>query len=129
MEAEINVLNAKIGVLGCTFKEDCPDVRNSKVFDIINELKSYNIKCLITDPIADKKEVKKVYGYELVDIEEIKDMDLIVIPVSHKEYKELDKETLFNLFNKINKKKIILDIKSIFNKKFVDDKDIMYWSL
>ncbi|WP_339068118.1 nucleotide sugar dehydrogenase [Fusobacterium animalis] len=129
LEAEINVLNARIGVLGCTFKEDCPDVRNSKVFDIINELKSYNIKCLITDPIADKKEVKKVYGYELVDIEEIKDMDLIVIPVSHKEYKELDKETLFNLFNKMNKKKIIFDIKSIFNKKFVNDKDIMYWSL
>ena len=129
LEAGINILNAKIGILGCTFKEDCPDVRNSKVFDIVNELKSYNINCLIIDPIADKKEVKKVYGYELVDIKEIKDMDLIAIPVSHKEYKEIDEETLLNLFNKRNKKKIIFDIKSIFNKKFINNKNIMYWSL
>lgn len=129
LEAKINVLDARIGVLGCTFKEDCPDVRNSKVFDIINELKAYNVNCLITDPIADKKEVKKVYGYELVDIKEINNMDLIVIPVAHKEYKEIDDKTLFNLFNKNNEKKILFDIKSIFNKKFVNNKDIMYWSL
>lgn len=128
LEAKIDILNAKVGILGCTFKEDCPDVRNSKVFDIVEELKNYSVIPIITDPIADKEEVKKVYGCKLSDIDEIKNIDIIIIPVCHKNYKNLSLNEIKDYFRKDNAKKVIFDIKSIFDKSMFNE-EFIYWSL
>lgn len=107
------IKGARIAVLGVTFKENCPDVRNSKVVDVISELKSYGANVDVFDPLADKVEVKQEYGLELVD-ELSSDYEAVVLAVSHKEFLELD-------FNTIRKPDSVLyDIKSILPKEIVD---------
>ncbi|MFZ5841326.1 MAG: nucleotide sugar dehydrogenase [Pseudomonadota bacterium] len=83
---------ARVAVLGLTFKEDCPDLRNSKVINIINELRSYGIEPLVHDAIADKEEAKHEYGVDLVALSELKNLDHIVLAVAHKEYKAIAAE-------------------------------------
>ncbi|MDH5434426.1 MAG: nucleotide sugar dehydrogenase, partial [Gammaproteobacteria bacterium] len=83
------VKGAKVGILGLTFKEDCPDLRNSKVEDLMNEFNAYGVELLVTDSMADKEEAKMVYGVDLVDLSAIKDCDLVMVAVAHKDYKKL----------------------------------------
>ncbi len=92
------VKGSKVGILGITFKEDCPDVRNTKVIDIIEELKTFGVECIINDCVADKNEVFREYGIELVDISELKDLDSIVIAVGHNQYKNKDLSEYIELF-------------------------------
>ena len=80
------VRNAKIAILGFTFKENCPDTRNSKIIDIVNELREYGIEPLISDPTADAEEAKKLYGIEFVDMNTISNMDAIILAVAHAEF-------------------------------------------
>ena len=87
IKANKQIKGAKVAILGLTFKENCPDVRNTKVIDIINELKEYGINTVIHDPQADKKEVSDVYGIELKETEDIKDVDAVILAVPHEEYK------------------------------------------
>lgn len=118
------VKNSKVAFFGLTFKENCPDIRNTKVVDIINGLKEYGIEIIVTDSQADKEEVKREYNIDLVSIDEIKDVDCVIIAVAHKEYRELD----FKYFKEIqNDKPVIIDIKGILNKE--DFNDSMYWSM
>lgn len=84
----VNVSSAKVGVLGLTFKENCPDIRNSKVIDIIDEMKSFGVTPLVHDPMADADEVRQEYQVEMVSNEDLKDMDLIFVAVAHSLYKE-----------------------------------------
>ena len=88
-----------MAVLGLTFKENCPDVRNTKVIDIINELKEYGINTLVHDPQADKNEVFDVYGIDIKEAEDIKDVDAVILAVPHEEYKELTLEDISSLYN------------------------------
>ena len=85
-----NIRGAKIGILGLTFKENCPDLRNSKVVDIINELQSYGVEVLVHDPIADPAEAREHYGIELVGLEMMRELGAVVIAVAHLEYKTMD---------------------------------------
>ena len=118
------VKNSKVAFFGLTFKENCPDIRNTKVVDIINGLKEYGVEIIVTDSQADKEEVKREYNIDLVSIDEIKDVDCVIIAVAHKEYRELD----FKYFKEIqNDKPVIIDIKGILNKE--DFNDSMYWSM
>lgn len=127
IKADKTVKGARVAILGFTFKENCPDTRNTKVFDIIKELSEYGIKPLITDPIADVKEAKLLYGVEFTDIESIHDMDAIALAVSHDEFKGLTISQISNLFSK--GKKILIDIKGIMNRKEYEDAGYLYWRL
>lgn len=135
IKANKQVKGAKVAILGMTFKEDCPDVRNSKVIDIINELKEYGINVFVADPIADENEVKREYGIELTKFENIKNMDAVIVAVGHKEYMELTLESIKKLYEEkpvslSNEDKLVLvDVKGIFDKKEAQLKNYLYWRL
>jgi len=123
--ADKPVRNARVAVLGFTFKENCPDTRNSKVWDIVNELKEYGINPLISDPVADAPEAKRIYGVEFVDLSEIKDMDAIILAVAHDEFKKLSKADMNKLYGV--GKKVLLDVKGILQPQ--DYSDYSFWRL
>lgn len=127
IKADKTVKCAKVAILGFTFKENCPDTRNTKVFDIIKELSEYGIEPLVTDPIADVSEAKHLYDLEFADINAIHDMDAIVLAVAHSEFKNLTLPQISNLFG--NSKKILIDIKGIMNRKEYEDAGYLYWRL
>ena len=115
----INPSSAKILILGATFKENCSDIRNSKVFDIYTELENYGIQPYIFDDIASPEDVKKEYGVDLISKKMLCNFDCIIIAVAHNSFKNID----FNsIFSKKNSKKIIIDVKSIVpREKFGDN--------
>ena len=125
--ADKPVKSAKVAILGFTFKENCPDTRNTKIIDIVNELKEYGITPTIADPAADADEAKWLYGIEFVDISEIKDCDAIILAVAHDCFKELSKTDIDNLYGK--GKKIIIDIKGLLNRKEYEVAGYKYWRL
>lgn len=130
IEADTSIKHAKVGVLGITFKEDCPDARNSKVNDIIVELNEYGIKPIVCDPVADKQDTKKFYNIDLVDLCEFKDLDCLLIAVSHKEFINISNSQIDSMFKKtLNDKKVIIDVKGIKNKKEMIDLGYKYWRL
>ena len=115
----------KVAILGFTFKENCPDTRNSKVWDIVNELKEYGIDPVISDPVADAPEAKSIYGVEFVHMSEIRDMDAIILAVAHDEFKNYEKADLDKLFGA--GKKVLLDVKGILNPTAYSD--YSFWRL
>lgn len=135
IKANKQVKGAKVAILGMTFKEDCPDVRNSKVIDIISELKEYGINVFVADPIADENEVKREYGVDLTKFENIKNMDAVIVAVGHKEYMELNLESIKKLYEEkpasLNSedKLVLVDVKGIFDKKEAQLKNYLYWRL
>ena len=130
IKADKPIRNAKVGCLGITFKEDCPDARNSKVNDILKELREYGINPIVCDPVADAPDAKKFYGVDLVDISELKDLDCLIIAVMHKEFKELTNEQIQKMFkDKDNSKNIIIDVKGARNKKELEQLGYRYWRL
>ena len=128
--ADKPIRTAKVGCLGITFKEDCPDARNSKVNDILKELKEYGITPLVCDPVADAPDAKRFYGVDLVPIEELKELDCLIIAVAHKEFKALSNEDLGKMFkDEDNGKKIIVDVKGVRNKNELKNLGYKYWRL
>jgi len=121
------VMGSKIGVLGLTFKEDVPDLRNTRVVDIINELKDYGVEVIVHDPMADNEEAKKYYGIELTPMEKLKGLDALIIAVIHKDYKEKG----FSSIAKCCKgpKPIVLDIKGGFELTDKEKEKMNYWRL
>lgn len=118
---------ARIGILGVTFKENCTDVRNTKVVDIINELREYSANCIVVDYMANKEEVSERYNIELVDFNELKDLDCLILAVAHDEYKRLDLKKIKELYSDENK--VLIDIKSLINKAEAEEQGFVYWSL
>lgn len=139
IKANKQIKGSKVAILGLTFKENCPDVRNTKVIDIINELREYGINTVSHDPQADKKEVFDVYGIELKEIEDIKDVDAVILAVPHEEYKELSLEDINAFYNNnythingtgdIDEKKVFIDIKGMFSRSETEKMDYLYWRL
>ncbi len=127
IKAEKPVKNAKVAILGFTFKENCPDTRNSKVFDIVKELREYGIEPVIADPTADSEEAKKLYGVEFVDINTIKDMDAVILAVAHTEFTKFTMQDM-NKFCGGNKK-VLLDIKGLLDRKEYEKVGYLYWRL
>lgn len=124
------VKQAKVVILGVTFKENCPDIRNSKVVDIITRLNEYGIEPIIVDPEADAREAKREYDIDLVDIKQVKDADCIVLAVAHDIFKELSWNEIDSLYGDFdNKDKVLIDVKSILDKKEVESKGYSYWRL
>jgi len=111
----INVPHAKIGILGITFKENCPDIRNSKVEDMIKEFQAWGAQVVICDPWADALEVQQEYGIELSKIDANHPVDSLVVAVGHNEFRSLTPTQLRSYVN--NKKPVLADVKSLFNKE------------
>ena len=126
---DISVKSARVAILGFTFKENCPDTRNTKVIDIVNELEEYGIHPVIVDPVGDAKEAKILYGVEFITSDKLEDMDAIVVAVCHEKFVSLDANELKGYYSSRNDKKILMDIKGIYNKHIFDDAEWDYWRL
>jgi UDP-N-acetyl-D-galactosamine dehydrogenase len=111
----IDLSTAKIGVLGVTFKENCPDIRNSKVVDLINELNTWGVEVVISDPWAGPEEVKEEYGFDLVDFDSLQNLDSIVVAVGHNEFRSLTPTDLIKLTHA--GKPVLADVKAIFERE------------
>jgi UDP-N-acetyl-D-galactosamine dehydrogenase len=130
IKADIPVKDAKVAILGFTFKENCPDIRNTRVIDIVKELKEYGLSPMIADPEADAEEARHEYGIEIALIEDVKDMDAIVIAVGHNQFLEFIQSDFLRMFkNSENNKKILLDIKGILDRKEFESASYRYWRL
>ena len=105
IKADIPVKSAKVAILGFTFKENCPDTRNTKVIDIYKELQEYGITPMVVDPAADAAEANRLYGITFNTMEDIKEMDAVIVAVSHKQFLTLDKEKISSLYSKAHAKK------------------------
>ncbi len=127
IKAEKAVKNAKVAILGFTFKENCPDTRNTKIFDIVKELREYGIEPIVSDPAADSDEAKRLYGIEFVDFNSIRDMDAVVLAVAHNEFSSLKISDMDKLFGK--GKKVLLDIKGLLNRNEYEKAGYDYWRL
>lgn len=122
--------NSKVVIMGLTFKENCPDIRNSKVEDIIKRLGEYNIKPLVVDPWADKNEALAEYGVQLTDVKDISDADCVIMAVAHKEFKELGLEGVGKLFRDTdNANKVFLDVKGLYTVEDLNASGMKYWRL
>lgn len=125
--ADKPVKNAKVAILGFTFKENCPDTRNTKIIDIVNELKEYGITPVVADPDADADEAKWLYGIEFVDIDTVKDMDAVVLAVAHDSFKEFDMKYYDEMYGE--GQKIMVDIKGLLDRKEYENAGYSYWRL
>lgn len=124
------VKNSKVGILGFTFKEDCPDTRNTKVIDIIKHLKTYGVDVIVSDDFADFNEAKTEYGIDLVKIEELNNLDSLVISVKHKTYLEKNQEYFQSmLLDSEESTSSIIDVKGILLSENVKEEGFRYWSL
>lgn len=130
IKADVAVKNARVAILGFTFKENCPDTRNTRVIDIFNELKEYSITPIIVDPQADHAEAYHEYGIFLDDISKVDNMDAVIIAVSHDEFKKLSVEDLQKFYRNVsNDKKVLIDVKSILNRKVIESLGFNYFRL
>lgn len=128
--ANKKVKQSKVVIFGITFKENCPDIRNSKVVDIIYRLKEYGIEPIVVDPNANPIEVKKEYGVTLRSLNEINNADCLVFAVAHNNFKELTFEEIKRMYLPIpNNEKIMIDIKSIFDNRVFKGEGFEYWRL
>jgi len=117
---------ARIALLGLTFKEDCPDLRNSKVIDIIRELQDYHCSLSIHDPAADSAEAMEEYGVELTPWDSLKNMDAVILAVAHKQYRQLTSEQLDAI---TTDGAVIVDVKSILDRQQFADSSVDIWRL
>lgn len=130
IKADVSVKGANVAILGFTFKENCPDTRNTRVIDIVNELKEYGIKPMIVDPEADKEEAEHEYGMVFDSINDIKNMDAIIVAVGHDKFLKLSKIDFNKMFKSgDNKRKVLLDIKGMLDRKEYETAGYKYWRL
>ncbi len=149
IKADKPIKGSTVVVFGITFKENCPDVRNTKVVDVIKELEEYGINVKVVDPVADEEDLWETYGIKLHNIEDIEDMDAIIFAVPHEEFKTINLEDIKRLYNQRwngysnaidevaatseledeNPKYVLIDIKGMFNRKEAEDMNYLYWRL
>lgn len=151
IKVDKQIKGSRVAIMGITFKENCPDVRNSKVIDIIKELGEYGIEVMVVDPIADAVEVREQYSIRLSKMQDLRSLDAIVFAVAHDEFKTIKLEDLKNLYNDneeqnidafeeiavaremedndYNMKHVLIDIKGIFSRKEAEKLNYLYWRL
>lgn len=125
--ADLPVKNAKVAILGFTFKENCPDTRNTKIIDIVNELTEYGITPVIADPEADADEAERLYGIKFEDLSMINNCDAVVLAVAHDCFKELSLDDITSFYG--DGKKIMIDIKGLLDRKEYRLAGYEYWRL
>jgi len=129
IQADKAVKGSRVLVLGLTFKEDVPDIRNSKVIDIVRELAEYGVEILVHDPIADPEEVKHEYGLDLVGLEAAAPVDGVVLAVAHERFRELTPQHLGRLCANGNGSGVVMDVKSVLDGGRATAAGLLYWSL
>lgn len=129
IRADIPVKNAGVAILGFTFKENCPDTRNTKVIDIVKELREYGIEPVIADPEADTAEANRLYGISFVEMGEISNMDAVILAVSHKVFEKLSPDTLNRFYKKRHTRRVLADIKGILDRERLEEAGYLYWRL
>ena len=122
--------NSKVVILGLTFKENCPDTRNSKVDDIIKRLNEFGIEPVVVDPWASERDAMREYGVTLTKLEDVHDADCVIVAVAHEEFKRLKLETIKNLFKNSNDpEKVLVDVKGIYKVEELEASHMKYWRL
>lgn len=127
IKADKAVKGAKVAILGFTFKENCPDTRNTKVVDIAKELREYGIEPMIADPTGDAAEARRLYGIEFTEMEEIQDMDAVILAVAHTEFSSLTMDQMDTFFT--DGKKVLLDLKGMLSREEYENAGYIYWRL
>lgn len=129
IRANIPVKHAKVAILGFTFKENCPDTRNTKVIDIYRELGEYGIVPIVVDPAADADEANRLYGIRFQTMDDIRDVDALIVAVAHDQFLSLDREKISSFYNPAHRRKVLMDLKGILNRKEYQTEDYLYWRL
>lgn len=131
IEAGMAPKKANVIILGITFKENCPDTRNSKVVDIINRLKEFEINPIVTDAWADPEVAKREYDVELMPFDEIPKADCVIVAVGHKEFRSMSMMQIKKLFKSelLDEEKVLIDVKSLYRKDELDASGMRYWRL
>ncbi|MFS0637359.1 nucleotide sugar dehydrogenase [Mesobacillus foraminis] len=127
IKADKQIKGAKVAIFGVTFKENCPDVRNTKVVDIINELEEYGIDIKVVDPLADKEDLWREYRINPYNIEEVTEMDALIFAVPHEEFKSISLDEIKNMY--LNNKPVLIDVKGMFNREKAEEMNYLYWRL
>lgn len=125
----VPVKDAKVAVCGLTFKEDCPDIRNTKVVDIINELKEYGIDPLVYEPVANNEEIRAFYGLECVEKDDLSDLDAIVVAVGHEAFLSAGVDSWKSAYADRADKPVFFDVKGIYSKDIFQAAGFDYWRL
>lgn len=122
--------NSKIAILGLTFKENCPDTRNSKVDDIIKRFREFEIAPIVVDPWANERDAMQEYNVKLTDIKDVKDVDCVILAVAHQQFKDMGLNEISKLFgNKENDEKLVVDVKGLYNLDELKESGMRYWRL
>jgi UDP-N-acetyl-D-glucosamine/UDP-N-acetyl-D-galactosamine dehydrogenase len=151
IKANKQINGSKVAIFGVTFKENCPDVRNTKVVDVIRELEEYGVDVKVVDPVADKEDLWREYRINLSEIEEIKEMDAVIFAVPHEEFKSIDLKDVMAMYSSnefINLEamnevaatsehifyedkcnNVLVDIKGLFNRNKAEQMGLKYWRL
>ena len=127
IKADKQIKGARVFIMGLTFKEDVPDTRNTKVADMIRELEEYGIEVMVSDCVADKEDVYNEYGITLVEYEEVKNVDAVVLAVCHKEYRGITLDMLKEKYSE--GARVLIDVKGMYQPKEAVNKGYLYWSL
>lgn len=122
---------SNVVILGLTFKENCPDTRNSKVSDIINELGRFRIKPVVVDPWANERDAMHEYGVELTKLEDVHDADCVIVAVAHNEFKELNLDDIKKLYRTdvADNEKVLIDVKGLYKIEDLKASGIQWWRL
>ncbi|MBR0164232.1 MAG: nucleotide sugar dehydrogenase [Lachnospiraceae bacterium] len=126
---DVPVKHARVAILGFTFKENCPDTRNTRVIDIWNELKDYGILPIVCDPEADAQEAKALYGIDFVEASGIRDMDAVLVAVSHDAFRALGKEEIEAFYDKELRTKVFFDLKGMYHREDFASPAWAYWRM
>lgn len=129
IKADVSIKNAKVAILGFTFKENCPDTRNTKIIDIYNELREYGITPIIADPEADADEAKRLYGIDFVGIDDVADCDAVILAVAHEQFKDITMADFESMFKHNENKNVLIDIKGLLDRKEYENAGYIYWRL
>lgn len=123
----VHIKGAKVAVWGVTFKENCPDVRNSKVMDVIKELAEYGIECILIDSVADSEDFRRLYGKELTDRGNVSEVDGCLFAVAHDDFRGIKLEDLKSLYR--NEARVLIDLMGIFDREAAEKLGFGYWRL
>ncbi len=127
IKASKAVKGAKVALLGFTFKENCPDTRNTKIFDIVKELREYGIEPLIADPTADAAEAQRLYGVEFVDMDTIQGMDAVILAVAHEAFAHFTMADMDKFYGEGTK--VLIDVKGVLDRPTYENAGYSYWRL
>jgi UDP-N-acetyl-D-galactosamine dehydrogenase len=125
---DLPIKGGRMAVLGLTFKENVPDLRNTRVVDVIRDLEELGVEVVVHDPLADPEEARREYGVELVPLEEVAGVEVLILTVPHREYGEMTPESLKQRFRDPSRA-VVLDVKGYLDQEAVRDAGIDLWRL